>query len=139
MYEAPEENSRYQQYQEFGGIINKKEYENALMRARNTETSPEKVLIRQAERIAEFAGIELQNTESEIDQRAVLYGILRADAKPEEVKDHHSQMSDQRLFAEVLRMLGDTDALSKLISAYHKVGTYCPICLKVAASGEKCR
>lgn len=109
------------------------------MRIRNIETSPKEVLIKQAEHMAEFAGIELHNTQDKIDQRTVLYGILRADAKPEEVKYHHSQMSDQRLFAEVLRMLGDMDALSKLITAYHKVGTYCPICLKVAASGEKCR
>ena len=97
-------------------------------------------MIEQAERMAEFAGIELHDTKDAIDQRTMLYGILRADAKPEEAKYHHSQMSDQRLFAEVLRMLGDTDALGKLINAYHKAGNYCPICLKkVIASGEECR
>lgn len=138
MYETPEENSRYQQYREFGGIINEVEYESALTRARNTETSPEKILIKQAERMAEFAGIELRNTKDAIDPRAVLYGILRADAKPKEAKYHHSQMPDQRIFAEVLRMLGDTDSLAKLINAYHKIGTHCPICLKVAVSDEEC-
>lgn len=138
MQEAPKENSRYQRYQEFGGIINENDYENALTRAHDTETAPEK-MIKQAEHMAEFAGIELHNTEDAIDPRAVLYGILRADTKPKEVKYHHSQMPDQRIFAEALRMLGDTDALSKLINAYHKVRTHCPICLKVAVSGEECR
>lgn len=139
MYETLKENSHHKQYQESGGIINEVEYESALMRARNTETAPEKILIRQAEYIAEFAGIELHNTKDASDPRAVLYAILRADAKPKEIKDHHSQMSDQRIFAEVLRMHGDTDALNKLIAAYHKIGTYCPICLKVAVSDEECR
>ena len=74
-----------------------------------------------------------------VDPKVKLYVVLRADNKPEDVKYHHSQMSDQRLFAEVLRMLGDTDALNKLVDAYHKVGIYCPICLKVIASGEECR
>lgn len=139
MYETPEENNPYQQYQELGGIINKTDYESALARARDTKNSPEKILIRQAENIAEFAGIELHNTENAIDPRTMLYGILRNDSKPKETKYHHSQMPDQRIFAEALRILGDTDALARMINAYHKVGTHCPICLKVAVSGEECR
>ena len=138
MYEKPKENSPYRQYQENGGIINEEEYEGALTRARNTATAPRHAL-QEAENMARFAGIELHNTKDAIDQRIILYGILQTDRKPEGVKHHHSQMSDQRLFAEALRMLGDTDALNKLIGAYHKVGIHCPICLKVAVSGEECR
>ncbi len=134
-----QEKDPYEQYQELGGIINREDYENALARARDAATAPEKMLVGQAELMAEFAGIELHNTKDAIDQRITLYETLRADSKPEEIKYHHSQMSDQRLFAEVLRMLGDTDSLNKLIGAYHKVGTHCPICLKVVASGEECR
>jgi hypothetical protein len=139
MYETPKENSRYRQYQELGGIINEKDYEGILAKTRNIVTSPGKEMIKQLELMAQFAGIELSNTENATDQRIVLYGILRADTKPEETKYHHSQLSDQRLFAEVLRILGDSNALNKLIGAYHKVGTHCPICLKIVASGEECR
>ncbi|MDO8575060.1 MAG: hypothetical protein Q7R61_02180 [bacterium] len=136
--DAEQKKDPYEQYQELGGIINREDYENALARAHDAATTPEKMLIGQAELMAEFAGIELHNTKDAVDQRITLYEILRADSKPEEIKYHHSQMSDQRLFAEVLRMLGDTDSLNKLIGAYHKVGTHCPICLKVVTSGEKC-
>lgn len=130
--------SAYERYQKLGGIINEKDYGNALARVEETATL-DKALIQQAEFIARFAGIELYNTKDVLDRRVVLYGILRTNARPGDVKYHHSQMCDQRLFAEALRMLGDTDALNKLVDAYHKVGTYCPICLKVAASGEECR
>ena len=80
------------------------------------------VAMKQAENMAEFAGIELQDH----DPRVKLYATLR------------DKTSDQRLFAEVLRILRDTEALNKLIGAYHKVGIHCPICLKVVAPGEEC-
>ena len=116
-----QEKDPYEQYKELGGIINREDYENALARARDAATAPEKMLVGQAELMAEFAGIELHNTKDAIDQRITLYETLRADSKPEEIKYHHSQMSDQRLFAEVLRMLGDTDSLEKLIQAYPNI------------------
>ena len=47
-----------------------------------------------------------------------LYAVLRADANVDKEKYHHSQMSDQRLFAEALRMLGDTVSLRKFIAAH---------------------
>ena len=81
------------------------------------------VAMEQAENMAEFAGIELQDH----DPRVKLYATLR------------DKTSDQSLFAEVLRILGDTEALNKLIGAYHKMGIHCPICLKVVAPGEECR
>lgn len=110
----------YQQYRELGGIINENDYRSALLRAVNT-TTLDKTRIGQAENIARFAGIKLHNTEEVLDQRTILYGILRADIRPEKVRHHHSQMSDQRLFAEALRMLEDVDALNKLIRAHPNI------------------
>lgn len=115
-----EDKKSYHRYWELGGIINEKDYESALTRAENT-TALNKTQIMQAEGIAKFAGIELHNTKDTVDQRIILYGILRSDDKPKEVKDHHSQMSDQRIFAESLRMLGDIDSLNKLIKAYPNI------------------
>lgn len=108
---------KYRRYQELGGIINEKDYDSALARAKNTITL-DVCLIKQSEVISEFSGIELCNTEDSLDQRTILYGILRADIRPEKVRHHHSQMSDQCLFAEALRMLEDVDALNKLIRAH---------------------
>lgn len=108
---------KYQRYRELGGIINESDYDSALLRARRT-TTLDKTLIAQAENIARFSGIELKNEEGVLDRRTILYGILRADIRPEKVRHHHSQMSDQCLFAEALRMLEDVDALNKLIHAH---------------------
>ena len=138
MQDAAQEDNCYHRYQELGGIINEQDYESILARAKSA-TVPDIALIKQLELIAEFAGIELHNAKGSIDQRTILYGILRTDTKPKGVQYHHSQMCDQRLLAEALRMLGNTYALDKLVDAYHKVGTYCPICLKVIASGKECR
>lgn len=134
-----QEKDPYAQYQELGGIINRKDYESALQRTAETAAVSDTTMVEQVEKMARFAGIELQNEKSANDPRVKLYAVLRGDSKPEEIKYHHSQMSDQRLFAETLRMLGDTEALNKLIDAYHKTGTYCPICLKTVTSGEECR
>ena len=114
---TPKEDNFYRRYRELGGIINEKDYESALARTKNRQ-APDLMLIRQAERIAEFAGIKLHNPKNSLDQRIILYAILRADIGPKELKYHHDQMSDQGLFAEVLRMLGDADSLDKLMSAY---------------------
>lgn len=119
MQDALEENS-YQQYLELGGIINEKDYKYALARAQKTTTLSE-ARIRQAENIVKFAGIELHNTEGAIDQRIMLYGILRSDVRPEGIKHHHSQMSDQRIFVEALRMLGDIESINKMIKKYPNI------------------
>ena len=137
MQRQTKENNAYGSYRTLGGIINEKDCVIALDKSEKTAAF-NKTLIQEAENIAERAGIVLENSDG-ADPRVKLYAVLRADNKPEDVKYHHSQMSDQRLFAETLRMLGDTDALDKLVNAYHKVGTHCPICLKVVASGEQCR
>jgi len=108
--------STYGQYAGLGGIINEKDYQSALERAQNTNERNE-YLIAQTETIARAAGIELHNSKDSLDPRTKLYGILRHDENPE-AQHHHSQMSDQRLFAEALRMLGDTESLEKLIKTH---------------------
>ena len=120
MPETPIENEGYKRYAELGGIINEKDYGNVVLRVANTITL-EHHLIGQAELIAKFAGIELCNTKDALDQRVVLYGILRNDSKPEGVAHHHSQMGDQRLFAEACRILGDVESLQKMIAAFPNI------------------
>ena len=108
-----ETESSYQQYRKMGGVINEKDYKSALDRAKNAAALDNKSLILQVELIARKAGIALQNPEGALDQRIILYGILRTDINQGE-KYHHSQMSDQQLFAEALRMLKDEESLKKI-------------------------
>lgn len=124
MRDPPKENNCYQRYKELGGIINEKDYESALTRARNT-VALHITLIKQSEHIAEFAGVELHNTKDVFNPRTIFYGVLRTDVKSDpKIKYHHSQMCDQRLFAEALRMLGDADSLQKVIVAYPNISFY---------------
>ena len=114
-----DENS-YLRYVELGGIINGKDFQSSLARSKET-TTLDKTSIAQAEVIANRSGIVLHNSKDSLDPRTMLYGILRSDTNPKEAKYHHSQMSDQRLFAEALRMLGDADSLEKLIAAHPNI------------------
>jgi len=115
----PEERGAYDRYQELGGIINEQDFADTLARAGEIETFKQ-TLVWQAEGIAAHAGIDLEG-ERGPDPRVKLYAVLRTDTKPEDVEHHHSQMSDQRLFAEVLRMLGDAESLDKIIAAYPNI------------------
>src|SRR3989338_6468387 len=128
--ENKKENTRYQQYLASGCTMNEKEYESALARADSAGRAPgtpEKELGKEPGNMAKFAGIELHNTKDVPDERVVLYRILKTDAAPKRGFHQESKMSDQRLFAEALRMLGDMDALKKLIAANHTtVGIHCP-------------
>ena len=119
MQDSPEKYG-YQRYQELGGIINEKDYTSAMTRAKDAITIHETQRI-QAEHIAGYAGIELNKTKDTIDQRIVLYGILRSDVSPEGVEHHHQQMSDQQIFVEALRMLGDTESVNKMIKAHPNI------------------
>lgn len=127
MHENQEEKTSYQKYQEAGGIINERDY--------NSAKEPSKQAELQAKEMAKYAGLDLDDN----DKSIVLYGALRTDANLKKAEYHHSQMSDQSLFMEALRMSGDTDSANKLIEAYHKEGVHCPICLKVPKPGEGCR
>lgn len=119
-FSSQDENS-YQHYTEIGGIINEKDYQSVLTRSKHT-TTLDKYSIAQAENIARISGIVLHNSKDSLDPRVIVYGILRSDTKSkEEAEYHHSDMSDQRLFAEALRMLGDADSLKKLIEAHPNI------------------
>ncbi|MDO8664259.1 MAG: hypothetical protein Q7K44_01780 [Candidatus Liptonbacteria bacterium] len=138
MHENTEEKTPYQKYRESGGILNETDYMDGIKTATSLR-EPEMVLNRQvqlqAKEMAKFANLNLDDN----DKAIVLYGILRTDTNPDKKEYHHSQMSDQSLFMEALRMSEDTDSADKLIEAYHKKGTHCPICLKVPSDGEGCR
>jgi hypothetical protein len=120
LYPSKRKGVSYAEYQEQGGIINGEDFISALSRTEKTKTI-DKMLKTHAEVIARVANIELQSTEEMTDPRIVLYAILRNDVREEEVEYHHDNMSDQRLFAEALRMLGDTESLNKMIEAYPNI------------------
>lgn len=114
----------YERYTELGGIINEKDYQSALDRLGNTLDRKElsvRASILQAMGIAEYARIELSISENGFDPRITLYVLLRNDVRPEGIKYHHCQMSDQCIFGEVLRMLEDADSLDKLIMAFPNI------------------
>ncbi len=118
--------NNYQRYLGLGGIINENDYQSALDRMNSVHTLDRKdpqVIdsIRQVVDMARYAKIILSDLKDVLDPRVVLYVILRLDTKPEDVEYHHSQMSDQRIFGEVLRMLGDASSLDKLIKAYPNI------------------
>lgn len=113
----------YRQYLELGGIINEDDYRSAIKRmigalAIGIKTPRVRSSVAQARCIAEYSGIRLSDSEDAPDPRVTLYVVLRGDTQPDDVKHHHSQMTDQRIFAEVLRMAGDKDSLDKLVKAY---------------------
>jgi hypothetical protein len=116
----------YERYKKLGGIINEKDYQTAIDSTIETNrldigNSAIRSRISQAEAIARQAGIKLNNLEDVLDPRVITYVLLRSDVMPEDAKFHHSQMSDQNIFGEVLRMYDDADSLDKLIKAYPNI------------------
>lgn len=109
----------YSRYQALGGIINQGAYESALARAK-AGVSLNKASIAQAELISRVAGFSLSNTEDEFDEITTLYGVLRSDSMPGE-RYHHGSMCDQRIMAEVLRMLDQPDLLAKILEAFPNI------------------
>jgi hypothetical protein len=108
----------FEKYQSAGGIINKKDYESALAQAKKIK-GVDASRLAQVRIMAGASGIVLEDTGTEIDPRVALYSVLRADINTDTKVGHqHNYLSDQRLFREVLLMLGDTESLGKLISAH---------------------
>jgi len=115
----------YKRYLELGGIINEHDFRSAIGRMPGIRRvimfengSSIQSRVGQVRGIAKYSGIELRDPEYIPDPRIILYVILRGDTRPKGVKYHHDQMCDQRIFAEVLRMLGDKDSFDKLVKAH---------------------
>lgn len=106
----------YLSYKNLGGLINETDYVSALARQKENG-SADASSVSQSVTMAKHAGIEIDPVTAKDDPRVILYHILRNDKKPEGAEYHHSQMSDQELFAEALRMSGDEESLSKLTAA----------------------
>lgn len=109
----------YRRYRELGGIIDEASYRKALARVEHT-THLTDTLVVQARLIAQVAGITLNNSGGYLNAATILYGVLRTDSNPG-TQHHHSQMCDQRLFAEALRMLDYPDLLAKVIEAHPNI------------------
>lgn len=113
------EKNNYQKYLELGGIINEADYISALER---TDNAPVGIAtIAQVRIMANHAKIELHNQDNSIDRRIKLYRILRTDIRPDGIKHHHDSMSDQQIFVEALRMLGDKESTNKMIESHPNI------------------
>jgi len=66
--------------------------------------------------MAQYAKIALYNSEDTLDPKVELYIKMRG-----ELNAPHGDLSDQNLFAEVLRLLGDEESRLKLIKAYPSI------------------
>lgn len=133
-----QEKSQYETYRESGGVFDEQDYNEIL--GQNENMAPDQRILNkqremQAEEMAKLAGIDLNKIQNAVE----VYGVLRSTPTGHDAENHHSQMPDQSLFAEALRISGNMDELYKLIEKYHKAGQYCPICLKVPKTGEGCR
>lgn len=132
----------YQQYQSLGGIINEGAYRSAMDRAKQVGLSPEEPVVNQGDNTADLEAADLAKKKAQLEESlrsqakriarfskvflpkeefrdvVILYGILRTDVIPGEPY-HHGQMSDERLFAEALRMLNYPEELGRVIRTYH--------------------
>lgn len=88
----------------------------------------------QAENMAEAAGIELDNSAG-LDPRVLLFAIMRAETRPKGAEFYHDDMTDNRMFEEVLRMAGDVVSLNKFLES-RKVGFQKPAS-KLAEKGYR--
>ena len=121
MAEDGEQEHRYKKYLESSWLINEAACEEALRRATDDvefnklDSHSKEFCAKQAKMIADVSGITL---DSEV---LCLYTVLRTDyVAKTEVEHHHSGLSDQKLFAEALRILGHKDALDKVMLAHQE-------------------
>ena len=113
-------NDMYVLYKTLGGVFNEENYKSAFERAAKALSTESITAKKQAVAIARHAGIKLDGLH--FNKLTTLYGVLRDDTDDKiEIKHHHCKMSDQRLFAETLRILGDTKSLKKLINAFPNI------------------
>ena len=106
----------YEKYRSVGGFLSEADFVNALALAKEKRTLDSHSLL-QAEGMARAAGIVLEGKKNGIDPRVALYDalhdILRANPGRDINRYHYRKLEDQSLFAEALRMLGDTESLAK--------------------------
>ncbi|KKU53091.1 MAG: hypothetical protein UX74_C0005G0025 [Parcubacteria group bacterium GW2011_GWA2_47_10b] len=108
------ERNGYELYRGAGGIIDdENDYNSALEHAKNMKMI-NKHMIEQAGLISQISDIVLSPLQE------ALYSVLREDTNLAK-KYHYNQKGDQFLFAEVLRMLGDTESLKKVMDAHPNI------------------
>ena len=110
----------YAGYVACGGRIDEVNYRR-VMKAIQDEPAAE-MSKGQTEITAEISGVSLDaiRDATGIDPRAI-YGILRHDHMPPELKDHHVKMSDQQLLVESLRMLEQSDAVQAIMDKHSHI------------------
>jgi hypothetical protein len=108
------EQENWQEYQALGGTLDESSYQSVVEKMKSVTTA-DAVYATQAAVIARAAGMDsLGNS----DSRVIAYSVLRSDTNTAGEEHHHSQMSDQKLFAEALRIQGDKESLDKLIVSH---------------------
>lgn len=100
----------YEEYKALSGTLSQEEYWDVLKRAAEERNIFSK-WSGHANSMARAAEITLS------PETVALYGILR-DEKPDPIKEHFSELSDQKLLAEALRIVGDTKSLEALIEKH---------------------
>ena len=119
--EAPQND--YEKYRNAGGFLSEADFANALAEVKARRTV-EPHSLSQAEGMAKAAGIVLESREEGIDPRVALYDVLHDMLRVDDRDINRyplSQLSDQPLFAEVLRMLGDTQSLAKFLKTHSAI------------------
>ena|SRR3989344_1185038 len=120
--EAPQND--YEKYRNAGGFLSEADFANALAEVKARRTV-EPHSLSQAEGMAKAAGIVLESREEGIDPRVALYDVLhdmlRVDPAGDINRYHYRKLEDRSLFAEALRMLGDTQSLAKFLKTHSAI------------------
>ena len=104
-----EKRQDYAGYKTLGGVLSQEEYQNVRSHAADKEYIPSGSLWRgHANFMASTAGITLS------PETVTIYEILRSE-KPDPAKEHYSELGDQKLLAEALRIVGDKNSLDMFI------------------------
>jgi hypothetical protein len=96
----------YAEYRALHGTLSPEEYQDVLRRAMEASR-----WLENANSMARAAEITLS------PETMTLYGILR-DEKPDPAKKHYSELSDQELLAEALRIVGNKPSLDTFIKRF---------------------
>jgi len=111
----------YAGYLAHGGRIDEATYNSVMQRVGEDPAADfaEDFADSQTKITADISGISLDaiRNETGIDPRFI-YGVLRHDMGPDGVEHHHSQMSDQQLLVESLRMLEQGSAVGAVIDKH---------------------